>query len=106
MRAFYLSLLIFIPLISNGQFTYVLDNSIPIEDENGAKLTTPWVGGLNAAQYNTMDLDNDGKEDLILFDRMADKVLTFLNRNNTYQYIPEYENYFPVNISDWFILRY
>ena len=55
----------------------------------------PWAGGLNAAHYNTMDLNHDGKDDLVLFDRTADKVITFLQQNNQYQYAPDYESFFP-----------
>ena len=45
----------------------------------------PWAGGLNAAHHNTMDLNDDGKDDLVIFDRTADKVITFLNDNNQYR---------------------
>ena len=65
----------------------------------------PWAGGLNAAQYNTMDLDSDGKDDLVLFDRMADKVITFLNRDNRYVPAPQYETAFPAEIMNWVLLR-
>src|SRR5262245_49641511 len=98
-------LLFVFPLCSQAQFTYVLDHEIPVQDESGNVLSMAWVGGLNASQYNTMDLNDDGKEDLVLFDRMADKVLTFLNQDNTYHYAPAYESFFPTEITNWLLLR-
>lgn len=92
------------PLWTNAQFTYVLDQSIPVEDENSNRFALAWAGGLNAAQYNTMDLNGDSQPDLVLFDRMANKVITFLNKNNQYQYAPEYESLFP-ELSNWLLLR-
>ena len=66
-----------LPLCCHAQFTYVMEESIPVKLTDNKILAMPWAGGLNAAQYNTMDLNLDGKDDLVLFDRTADKVITF-----------------------------
>lgn len=65
----------------------------------------PWAGGINAAQYNTMDINGDGAEDLVLFDRMVNKVITFVNDDNGYVYRPGYENLFPADVTNWMLLR-
>ncbi len=101
LRFFFLIL----PLGLQAQFTYVMDQTIPVNDEQGNKLMLPWAGGLNAAHYNTMDLNGDSKDDLVLFDRMADKILTFINQNDKYQYAPEFEEFFPDEITNWLLLR-
>lgn len=105
MRSFLRFVLFLFPIGLQAQFNYVLDQTIPVQDENGAPLAMPWAGGLNSSQYNIMDLNFDGKNDLVLFDRMADKILTFLNDNNTYRYAPEYEAFFPESITNWVLLR-
>ncbi|MFZ6010294.1 MAG: T9SS type A sorting domain-containing protein [Bacteroidota bacterium] len=105
MRTPFSLLFLFLPLALQAQFTYVLDQSIPVKDTDGAELSAAWTGGLNAAQYNTMDLNADGKEDLVLFDRMANKVITFLNHDNQYRYSPQYEIFFPAGITNWMLLR-
>lgn len=97
--------LLFFPLTLQAQFTYFLDQSIPVQDLNSNNLSLPWAGGLNATQYNTMDLDDDGTDDLALFDRMANKVITFVSRDNQYIPAPEFENLFPADISNWLLLR-
>ncbi|WP_276368903.1 T9SS type A sorting domain-containing protein [Chryseolinea sp. H1M3-3] len=88
-----------------AQFTYVMDQNIAVKDKQGRVLTMPWAGGLNAAHYNTMDLNGDVKDDLVIFDRMADKLLTFINQDNKYIYTPEYEAFFPDDITNWLLLR-
>jgi hypothetical protein len=94
-----------IPFGSFAQFTYVLDQTVPVKDITGTTLVAPWAGGLNAAQYNTLDLNHDDQEDLVLFDRMANKVITFINNGNSWQYAPEYESLFPADVTNWLLLR-
>jgi hypothetical protein len=105
MLRFVFFILFALPLGLSAQFTYVFDQSIPVTNSDGTILSMPWTGGLNATQYNTMDLDLDGKDDLVLFDRMANKVITLLYKDSQYQYAPEYEFFFPSGISNWLLLR-
>ena len=88
---------------SYGQISFRSDQSIPVRDKNGQLLTLAWSGGINAAQFSKMDLDNDGMEDLVLYDRMATKVITFLNVNSQWKYAPEYESLFP-DLVNWLLL--
>lgn len=88
-----------------AQFTYVLDQSIPVSSITDEVLSLPWAGGLNASQFNTMDLNNDGLEDLVIYDRMAGQVIPFLQDNEKYRYAPEYQNSFPEEIEFWMLLR-
>ena len=97
-------LVLFTPLAAQAQFTYTLDQQIPVNHLKGDPLAMAWAGGLNAAQFNTMDLDGDGAEDLVVFDRMANKVITFLNADKQYVAAPEYEDLFP-ELANWLLLR-
>lgn len=50
---------------------------IPVS--NGTKfLDYPWAGGLNSAQFCDPDLNNDGKRDLIVFEKTENRFLTFI----------------------------
>ena len=73
---------------------------------NENKLASPWAGGLNACQFGRMDLDGDGKKDLLVFDRHGNRLLTFLNRGATgeinYAYAPGCAKRFP-KLTDWAI---
>lgn len=97
-------IVLFFPLSAIAQFNFKLDQTIPVYDQDNNPLTLAWAGGLNAAQYNTMDLNGDNKEDLVLFDRMANKVITYLNIDNQYVYSSDYEASFPP-MENWLLLR-
>jgi hypothetical protein len=104
MSRFLLFTFLLVPALAEAQFTYSVDQSIPVEI-NGKNLAMPWAGGLNAAQINTMDLNGDNKPDLVIFDRTINKVITFLNQNNQYIYSPDYESFFPAEVDQWMLLR-
>jgi hypothetical protein len=89
-------------------FNFKYDNSLKII-QNGQALPNAFAGGLNAPQFSTCKLDNDGIEDLVVFDRTAQKIYTFLaKQDNTgkyfWQYAAQYETAFP-KISNWILLR-
>ena len=105
MTRFSILILLLISRISLAQFNYKVDQTIPVKNMDGGDLQMPWGAGLNASQFNTMDLNGDGIEDLVLFDRMADKVITFLRVNNEYKYTPEFEILFPKDLTRWMLLR-
>ena len=92
------------PVVVRSQFTYAIDQSIPVKNASGNALSLPWAGGLNATQYNNLDLDGDNKEDLVLFDRTANKPITLINEGGRYTYAPQYEKLFP-SLTNWLLLR-
>jgi hypothetical protein len=98
-------LLLFLPGVACAQFLYEMDQSIPVVGEGSIALKYPWSGGLNAVQINTLDLNHDAKDDLVIFERMGDLVLTFLQVDGEYVYAPQYEVLFPQGITNWLLLR-
>ena len=99
-----LCVLLFVPTNAFAQFTYSIDQSIPVEVDD-RMLAIPWSGGLNSAQLSKIDFDGDGNEDLVIFDRAADKILPYRNAGNKYEYNPDYEVLFPESVSQWMLLR-
>jgi len=89
---------------SFSQNAYHFDQTIPVE-VSGKSITMPWAGGLNSAEINTIDLNGDGKDDLAVFDRTANKIFTYLSSGNQYFYSPDYEMFFPPSINQWVLLR-
>lgn len=58
--------------------------------------TNAGTGGVNTAYISTADLDNDGKLDLIIYDRNQSKYLTFINNGNntnSFDYNAYFENF-------------
>jgi hypothetical protein len=78
-------------------------NHIAVE-EAGSTLDLAWAGGMNSAQFGTIDLNGDDLADLCIFDRTTNKISTFINTGTDYQYAPQYEYYFPKNLNGWLVL--
>ncbi len=77
----------------------------PIKIEDNI-LTNPYTGGMNSPQFNDMDINLDGHKDLVVFDRVGNKLMCFLSDGNTppkYIFAPKYNNIFP-EIENWMLL--
>src|SRR5690606_13649535 len=92
------------PAWAFGQFTYSLDQSIPVSHSDGKAYALRWAGELNAAGYNKLDLNQHGVADLVVFYPMASRVLTLIREVEPYRYAPDYETLFHT-ISNWPLLR-
>lgn len=84
----------------------VLD--IPLSDSTTV-FNAPWGGGMNNCVIQPIDFNNDGIEDLLVMDRNGNKIMTFLNNGSTtifpYTYAPQYEKIFPLELSNWVLVR-
>ncbi len=69
-------------------------------------LQFPWAGGMNSCQFGSIDINLDGKPDLVIFDRFGNRILPFINKGSTgeikYSYHPEFSSLFP-DLHDWVI---
>jgi hypothetical protein len=64
-------------------------------------LKNPWAGGINSVQFFPIDLNGDAREDLVVFDRSAQHLKTFVwNRTGGFSYAPSYQARFPL-IENW-----
>ncbi len=73
---------------------------------DGDTLPSAWAGGMNSPQFSELDLDLDGKMDMMVFDREDNSFATYLNvgspGNRAYKYAPKYEEAFvECNCTDW-----
>ncbi len=75
---------------------------------NGQQLKYPWAGGLNNPQVSPADLNNDGREDLFIYERaplgFEGSILTFINTGTDYVWAPEYTINFPSS-ANFMLLR-
>lgn len=78
-----------------AQPVFRADPAVPVQTADGQVMANPWAGGLNAAQPYAIDLDNDGTEDWVVFDRTTGRTHTFLRRPDGLAYTPAYEALFP-----------
>lgn len=83
--------------------TYMpIDNAQVFVDDKAIKY--PWIGGLNSALINTLDLDGDSVEDLVVLEKTTSEIFTFRNANNEWVYAPELIALLPP-ISSWILTR-
>ena len=82
-------------------------SSIQVLDRDGAVIKNPNAGGLRAPQFNKIDLNQDGIEDLLIFDRAGDVLVPMIAEaleTLNYTFAPEYVSHFPT-ITEWMILE-
>ncbi len=108
------SLLLWLSIVTiysmNAQYhDFGFEKSFNILVKNSASevLDYAWVGGLNSCQFTEIDLNFDSIKDMVVLDRIGNRLLTFINNGTSnmidYVYSPEYEKYFPY-IHDWLFL--
>ncbi|TNF29361.1 MAG: T9SS type A sorting domain-containing protein [Bacteroidetes bacterium] len=97
---------------SYAQLYFRRHDAVPVAEENGT-LMFPWAGGINHGQFSNIDLDADGRNDLLVFDRTGDKIIAFrTNQSNQLELAPKYRQMF-VNqhsidrsrMHDWLLMR-
>src|SRR5690349_1305046 len=81
-------------------------DSIPVVI-NSTTLNNAWAGGINFPLFSEIDLNGDGIHDLFIYDRVNNRVSTFINDGspgtNAWKYAPEYRSHFPP-INKWALL--
>ena len=78
--------------------------NIEFQNTSGIAYKMPLAGGLNCPQFSPVDINNDGKQDIFVFDRIGNVRLTYLNNGSGFDYIPQYIAQFP-ELNDWALLR-
>jgi len=103
----FLFLLVLSAQILGQSLQFKFNQDINVSNGQGI-LKNAWAGGLNAVQFAQMDLNGDGFEDVLAFDRTNQKLFTYINKSTiggaiVLAYDPNFEKYFPL-IENWLIL--
>jgi len=64
------------PIPGSAQILFEQEYNIPLTVDN-KNPDMPWLGGMNSGQYGKVDLDGDGVEELIIYNRTANTFLIF-----------------------------
>ena len=106
-------LIVWAPALTLAQFGFHQDttNSNIKVIKNGVQQKLPWVGGLDFCQYSNIDLDMDGVEDVFIFDKTCNKVITFIQEGQTgvsdLKHAPQFEKVFEAiqpKLGGWVLL--
>lgn len=104
MRSVLLFIILILPFSLQGQYEFSFRTDIPTS-VNGSARARAWEGGLNAAQFQTIDLNNDGTLDLVIYNRISRDISTYLNINGQYLWSPQFAYQFPADVVHWLILK-
>ncbi len=102
-------LLSMLPVAALAQNGPVFVPDIPVARQ-GAPLAMPWAGGMNAPHFSSIDLNQDGLQDLFALDRVGNRPLFFLNTGTPgqarYTITRAYDQVYPFPLlHDWALLR-
>lgn len=106
------NILLLLFVLSNSfiytQIEFVRNDYVQVTHENSI-LQNAWAGGINSAQVSRIDLNGDNILDLFIFDKVGNRIMPFINTNNTpgavsYKHDFEYVDLFP-DMRAWVLLR-
>ncbi|KAA9333446.1 T9SS type A sorting domain-containing protein [Hymenobacter busanensis] len=111
-RRFLLLLGLAVPVAASAQNRFSFEpkpNAIPVLVGTDT-LRQAWAGGQNSPSYSNLDLNGDGQQDLVGFDRTTSRITTYLNApapggGRRWLYSPSYESLFPTGAVGWMLLR-
>lgn len=93
----------FLVFQTTAQKVFQYKNNLNVRVE-GRDLLMPFAGGINAAQLQQIDLDGDGQEELVVWDKNAATLLVFHKSEGNYVHSPGLSYNFPEDISGFLIL--
>jgi len=81
----------------------------PLNNINGVNLRNAWAGGMNLPQFSPVDLNNDGIDDLVVYDRDAKLATPYINQGTPnqvdYHFAPEFVEQIPQGVSNYMLFR-
>ncbi len=90
----------------SGRFPFLFDRvaPLPVFDTSGLFLQAAWNGGATCNQFFNMDVNGDGSQDIVSFEKQDSILSVYLNRNmggqTQYEFAPQYQKFFPF-VQDW-----
>ena len=103
MHKTWLLLFFFLTFTANAQEIYSLNNDLSIEID-GKTLASPFAGGINSAQIQTIDLNADGQAEWVVWDINSRQLQIFEKSGDTFTHLPELSYLFPSDISGFLTL--
>ncbi len=78
-------------------------SNVPVSID-GQELAYPYLGGIIAGQFNNIDINLDGINDLLIYDRLGGTVSPLISDGQGYTYDPDFVDIFP-RPQTWMLLR-
>ncbi len=89
-----------------GQGLFIRQDTVTVLQQ-GNPLPNAWAGGLNFPLFSSVDLNGDGRKDLVAYDRVNSRLTCYTNdgspSTNAWRYAPQYVEDFP-RINRWLLM--
>ncbi|MBD8487997.1 T9SS type A sorting domain-containing protein [Echinicola sp. CAU 1574] len=72
--------------------------------QNEQVLPMPFAGGINSAQVQSMDLNGNGVEELVIWDINSRSIKVFEQNSGQYHELPYMHHFFPADVSGFLVL--
>lgn len=96
---FFVWLFLASPFSARCQFFSFSQSSYVQVLKDGTPLSHPWTGAYNSSQFWPCDMNNDGIEDMLVFDKTSNRVLVFLaqvqGQEMVWKFAPDYIDLVP-----------
>ena len=100
-----INLICFATTRSNAQAIYKINNSIPVIQYSDT-LNFPFLGGWNNPEFSTIDWNNDGIQDLYIFDRGTKLSYALVqNQQGQFHSAEIYLKHLPKGLLNWAFMR-
>jgi hypothetical protein len=103
-----------IGLMFIGSWSYAQNDTLtfswtnpPTVQNGGNALPLAWLGGLDYGAFNALDINCDGRRDLLVFDKTGNRLLPLIHQGGTgdvYQYEPQWAKFLPP-MQSWVVTR-
>src|SRR5688572_29125428 len=102
-RYLQLFLIVLIPATLPAQVAFYRDTTVNVFHQS-QNLKLAWGSGFNSPVFAEIDLNGDGRLDLISYETQTGRLNPFLNTalpGNNYSYAPQYRSVFPAELEGW-----
>ncbi|WP_157470452.1 T9SS type A sorting domain-containing protein [Cyclobacterium amurskyense] len=97
-------LLIFVTTLVKAQYNFEFNTNMEVLDADGKSLPMAFAGGINAAQFQQFDSDNDGEEELVIWDINSGSIQVFEKSGAAYKFLPGGSYLFPEDVNAFLLL--
>lgn len=103
MKYYLVAFFTFIFFQTTAQKLFQYDDQINVRTAEQS-LLMPFAGGINAAQLQEIDVNGDGRQELVVWDKNAANLIVFEQKERHYVHRPEWSYYFPSDINGFLVL--
>ena len=97
-------LFVFFTNIVQAQYNFEYKTTMEVLDDDGRILPMAFAGGINAAQFQKFDSNNNGEEELVIWDINSGNIQVFEKNGAAYSFIPGGRYLFPKDVNAFLLL--